>query len=192
MDKTDKMSINIDRSNVGRDVVLGDVYIQQSVPSFIPKSLVDQLQCQKDNNNQHDTTQFKNQRVNKPTPNKNGVVIGLAQKLKNANADPEFISVAEAKKESFAETLAANEYFEAGQQIFLLLMNRVENMFKYSIYSEYVKKGVEVEEVQRLVYEHIITVIPTMIGGNLRLTDDEIEGMVYYLTGNCHIKWSVI
>ena len=42
----------------------------------------------------------------------------------------------------------------------------------------------------QLVDVHVYAKIAECLGENiLELYDDEIAGMLFYLTGNCHIKW---
>jgi hypothetical protein len=49
----------------------------------------------------------------------------------------------------------------------------------------------DLTEIKRAVQHEIIDPIEAMLGENvLDLYADEINGMLYFLTGNCHIRWT--
>jgi hypothetical protein len=44
--------------------------------------------------------------------------------------------------------------------------------------------------IQRALVDSVITPIEDVLGENPLLLDAvEVMGMIYYLTGNCHIRW---
>lgn len=116
-------------------------------------------------------------------------VIGLEQKLTNGSRQ-HYIDFAETTKEKFYKKLFKNEYSESSQLIFAFLLGKIYSCFKIHIYPN-ILKNVEEEIINKLIEDCIITPIEDILGENLlRIFEDEIYGMIYYLTGNCHIKWN--
>lgn len=120
---------------------------------------------------------------------KNEKIIGLEQKLKNGKRS-EYLNFAETTKEKFAKKLLKNEHSETAQLIYAFLLAKVYSSFQTNIYPG-IKKNHPEEFINQLIAEHIINPLEDLLGDNLlRIFDDEINGMVYFLTGNCHIKWN--
>jgi len=47
------------------------------------------------------------------------------------------------------------------------------------------------EKINLLITERIIKPVQEDLGINLfRYNEDDIMGMIFFLTGNCHIKWN--
>ena len=48
-------------------------------------------------------------------------------------------------------------------------------------------------KIQAVIAERIINPVKTELGLNLfKYDEDDIMGMIFFLTGNCHIKWTAI
>ena len=74
-------------------------------------------------------------------------------------------------------------------------MSIICNKFRWLIYP-LIKKSTPQEEIARLISSEIIDPIMKIImeqGCNdiMGLTYRDIEGMIYFLTGRCHIKWKL-
>ncbi|MES3006621.1 MAG: ABC-three component system protein [Pseudomonadota bacterium] len=116
-------------------------------------------------------------------------VQGLEQKLLNANRNGQMVD-ASRQKELFAKQLHKHATSQAAQRIFLYLLGELLQRFRV-----YAKPIIEEEaptcEIDRIVFEKVISPALQSLDRNvLDLYHDEIWGMVYYLTGNCHIRWS--
>ncbi len=120
---------------------------------------------------------------------KNENVIGLEQKLENGNR-LEYLNFAETTKEKFAKKLLKNEHSETAQLIYAFLLAKVYSSFQTNIYPR-LKESHPEEFINQLIVEYITKPLEDLLGNNLlRIFDDEINGMIYFLTGNCHIKWN--
>ena len=120
---------------------------------------------------------------------KNTKVIGLEKKLENG-LRLQYLNFAERSKEKFTKKLLKNEYSETAQYIYAFLLAKVYSRFEISIYP-YIIKGTSETIVNQLIDEFIIKPIEDLLGDNLlHIYEDEINGMIYFLTGNCHIKWN--
>lgn len=116
-------------------------------------------------------------------------VIGIEKKLENGKR-LEYLSFAEKTKEKLAKKLLINEHSETAQLIYAFLLAKVYTSFETNIYPR-LSEGHPNEFINHLVSEYIVKPIEDILGDNLlRIYDDEINGMIYFLTGNCHIKWN--
>jgi len=115
--------------------------------------------------------------------------IGLEEKLNNGNRQ-KYLRFAEISKEKFTRKLLKNEHSETAQLIYAFLLAKVYASFETFVYPR-LNEGHPEEFINQLVNSYIITPIEDILGDNLlRIYNDEINGMIYFLTGNCHIKWS--
>ncbi len=119
----------------------------------------------------------------------NTEVIGLEKKLENGRR-LQYLNFARKSKEKFTKKLLKNEYSETAQYIYAFLLAKVYSKFEMDIYPQ-ILKGRPEEYVNQLIKNLIVTPIENLLGDNLlHIYDDEINGMIYFLTGNCHIKWN--
>lgn len=119
----------------------------------------------------------------------NTEVIGLEKKLENGRR-LQYLNFAEKSKEKFTKKLLKNEYSETAQHIYAFLLAKVYSRFETSIYPR-ITEGQPEEFINQLINEYIVKPIEDLLGDNLlHIYDDEINGMIYFLTGNCHIKWN--
>ena len=119
----------------------------------------------------------------------NTEVIGLEKKLENGRR-LQYLNFAEKSKEKFTKKLLKNEYSETAQHIYAFLLAKVYSRFETSIYPRIIERQPE-EFINQLIDECIIKPIEDLLGDNLlHIYEDEINGMIYFLTGNCHIKWN--
>ncbi|MFL0121022.1 ABC-three component system protein [Tenacibaculum maritimum] len=120
---------------------------------------------------------------------KNTPFIGLEKKLENGNR-LKYLEFAEISKEKFAKKILLNEHSESAQSIYAFLLAKVYTSFQTNIYTR-LNEGHPEEFINQLISESIIKPLEELLGDNLlRIYDDEIYGMVYFLTDNCHIKWN--
>lgn len=119
----------------------------------------------------------------------NEEVIGIERKLENGNRLL-YLNFAEKSKEKFAKKLMINEHSETAQQIYAFLLAKVYTSFQSNVYPRISEDHPE-EFINQLISEYIVKPLEEILGDNLlRIYDDEINGMIYFLTGNCHIKWN--
>ncbi|KAB1065977.1 ABC-three component system protein [Salibacter halophilus] len=116
-------------------------------------------------------------------------VIGLEKKLENGNR-LNYLNFAERSKEKFSKKLLKNEHSETAQEIYAFLLAKVYRRFEDHIYPRLSEEHPE-SFINQLVDEFIINPMEDLLGENLlKLYEDEISGMIYFLMGNCHIKWN--
>lgn len=115
--------------------------------------------------------------------------IGLEKKLENGSRTS-YLNFAEISKEKFTRKLLKNEHSETAQLIYAFLLAKVFSSFQTNIYPRLLENHPE-DFINKLIAEYIIKPLEDILGNNLlRIYEDEINGMIYFLTGNCHIKWN--
>lgn len=119
---------------------------------------------------------------------------GLEEKLQDGGFQKMFIQKAIIQKEMYAKRATKYECYPAAQEIILSLFARIKNEFDVKIYPMIIK-GEDVPSIMQEVHKQIVSPILQMIemnGANdqsLYFNMDHIYGMIYYLTGMCHLNW---
>lgn len=116
-------------------------------------------------------------------------VIGLEAKLKDANKTDELIEMAMELKETYAKKLEKNKLFESAQRINIYLLGFARTQFVTFVYPS-IKDGSSDENVNNLMNRHVIQPMLSMLEGDTYgFSPQDIHGILYFLTGNCFIKW---
>jgi hypothetical protein len=115
--------------------------------------------------------------------------VGLDPKLQEAGFQDD-IPWAQQMKEYYYKKITENNLSKATQKIHAFLLARVCVLFNLHIKGA-VNDGVSKEVIREMIIEKVIHPIQDMLGENnvLDLYDDDITAMIYFLTGNCHIRW---
>lgn len=122
--------------------------------------------------------------------------LGLEQKLTDGGFSTSDINWALRKKEQYAKKATKYECYPSAQEINLLLFGEIKNKFDRFIFP-LIKSGTPVETVMQRIDDIIVSPIMKMLNDNgehdedLHYTTDHIYGMIYYLTGMCHLNWTV-
>jgi len=92
-------------------------------------------------------------------------------------------------KELFSKNLVQFQYSESAQRIHALLLAEVYSRF-HRLVSPLIHQGADINAINRAVQVEIIEPVQRLLQDNvLELYAAEINGMLYFLTGNCHIRW---
>ncbi len=119
---------------------------------------------------------------------------GLEEKLQDGGFQKTFIQKAIIQKEMYAKRATKYECYPAAQEIILSLFARIKNEFDIRIYPMIIK-GADVPSIMQEIHKQIVSPILQMIETNgandqsLYFNMDHIYGMIYYLTGMCHLNW---
>jgi hypothetical protein len=179
-------------NNAGENIV-GRDYVDNSITNHYPelgkfarlKELYSLFEKEKENNNEFKEFIEELQRYRTP---KNEVVQGLTAKLIDGNR-MNVIEFAEEVKDLYTRKLYANALYKSAQEINVFFLGLVWEYFTYSVYPLVCNDASE-QEIGQAITQHISTPLQAALEGNtLGLTSTDINGMLYFLTGNCHIKW---
>lgn len=118
-------------------------------------------------------------------------VLGIYYKLNAAEWDPDEINRAAELKELFAKKLRHHMLSETAQHIIAHVLTRVFNGFR-AVIKPLIAANAPAEQIRVAVNERVIEPVFNELEENvLMLHLPEILGALYYLTGNCHVKWHV-
>ena len=120
---------------------------------------------------------------------------GLEEKLKDGGFGPSFINNAMRKKEQYFKKATKYSCYPSAQNIDLLIFSNIMSNFEVFI-EPMINQEKPIEEVMERIQEKIVKPIMDDLNANgaadedLQYTSDHIYGMIYYLTGRCHINWT--
>jgi hypothetical protein len=117
------------------------------------------------------------------------VFIGLEQKLIDSGFENE-LQFASLLKEQYTMYLTSNNLSKATQKIHAFLLARIFVAFNMSI-PQAISEGKTKTEIKEIILEKIVKPVEEELGVDnvLDLYQDDVMAMVYFLTGNCYIKW---
>jgi hypothetical protein len=112
----------------------------------------------------------------------------LDAKLSVANRTDE-IREAEQLKELFAMRVHRRQFSATAQGIFAYLLGRMNQLFKYRVRPLIARQATR-DEIDKAVHDDVlIPILEIVQTHSLPLAPHEVQGMLYFLTGNCHITW---
>lgn len=121
--------------------------------------------------------------------NKKSEVRDLSQKLSESGFDY-LLNEAEELKEVVAKLIIKNQHYNSAQKIITFLLADIESIFNAKIKPKLNSVNSEVQ-LKNILREHIEQEIQDKLGENvLEIFNRQINGMVFFLTGNCHLEWT--
>lgn len=99
------------------------------------------------------------------------------------------------RKEKYAKQLEKNKFYESAQIIDSEIFAKIIIDFETYVEIPLINNGASKSEVFQAVLDKVISPILTLINEEgehdnfLNYTVEDIYGMIYYLTGKCHINW---
>ncbi len=165
-------------------------YLQQQSPDYRLISCFRELQeeVRNDDRLQKKLEDIKRYRTRLPH------TIGLKAKLQDGGFSKEAIDKACRQKQYYAKKSTKYQYYEGAQKIDSYLFAIVSSRFDTYVMPLIVKQS-PLDVIKKVVYEQVIMPVVDKLAFNgekdteLRYNIDDIFGMLYYLTGNCHINW---
>lgn len=119
---------------------------------------------------------------------------GLEEKLLDGGFSSQEIANAARKKMKYAKKAEKFKFFESAQKIDAFLFGEIKTSFDHYV-APLIKTGADKETIGRVLYENVIAPLIAKIESDgasdekLCYNADDIDGMIYYLTGGCHINW---
>ena len=120
--------------------------------------------------------------------------LGFEQKMVDGGFNEMFIERARIQKEMYAKKAHRYSAYKSAQQITLEFYARIKTEFDVNIYPQIVN-GIDtitiMREIQRIIVKPIMNLLQSegAFDEDLQFTEDHIYGMIYYLTGMCHLNW---
>jgi hypothetical protein len=123
----------------------------------------------------------------KPRPGR--PILGLMGKLKAGNRE-DLYDDAEFYKDKFAQRLARHQFSNQAVAIHLYFLTQINERFSSKILP-LIKENFTTTAIDSAISDLIIQpFVSEVITADPTMNADIIRGMLYFLTGNCHIKWS--
>ncbi|MFT7035108.1 MAG: hypothetical protein ACI8Q1_003110 [Parvicella sp.] len=115
---------------------------------------------------------------------------GLEAKLTAGNRQKLIRYATRCKEKFHMKLMKTSQYSQVAQDINVHILTKVERSFVMHIYTLICNDESE-EKINTLIDEKIIKPVMSDLGINLFKYDEaDVMGMIYFLTGNCHIKWT--
>ncbi len=168
-----------------------DKYIYNSprpYPSNLFKSLRN-TEATLNNDNANDIINFVEELTDylNDAPERN--VIGLENKLKKANMDSLYEEAA-ILKERFAKKLYRGQLSHNSQYLYAQSLALINTYFSHRI-KPLLNEGASKSIIEKeLLDEVFIPVLKNITKVDMTINMDHVRGMLYFLTGKCHVKWS--
>ena len=118
----------------------------------------------------------------------------VEEKLADGGFRPSKIKEAQRLKEMYAKLAFQYDCYPSAQKIFHSLFARIKHEFDTSIFP-LIEQKQPLNKVMEQIRFKIVIPIRDMLETNgaydkyLGLNEDHIYGMIYYLTGMCHLNW---
>lgn len=122
--------------------------------------------------------------------------IGLEKKLYDAGYKEDYVLDAIEQKEYFSKKLYLYKEYDSAQKIYVDLLALVKTNFQdyiYPLIDEKVADSIIKATIREKVINPIIEILKMDAAEDnvLNLNAEEVKGMIFYLTGMCHLKWTI-
>ncbi|MFV0226026.1 hypothetical protein OBJ96_13140 [Empedobacter falsenii] len=119
-----------------------------------------------------------------------GDVIGLEEKLQQGGKEKILFYALDVKDRFHRKLMKTSQYSIIAQDINVYILSKVRSSFMREIYSLIINNASD-EKINLMITERIIKPVQADLGINLfGYNEDDIMGMIFFLTGNCHLKWN--
>lgn len=121
--------------------------------------------------------------------------ISMPDKLEDGGFTEKEILRATKRKDKYAKQLEKNKFYESAQWIDSQLFAKIMIEFETHVEIPLICSGADKSDILQAVVEKVIKPVLDLINIEgeddtfLNYTLEDIFGMVYYLTGKCHINW---
>lgn len=122
--------------------------------------------------------------------------IGLEQKLTDGGFTKKEITKAMSFKEKYARRVVLGEMYHAQQEIDVEIFSIIDTNFSTYIYpkiEDCIDKKIILECLMEKIIQPILNIL-NLEGESddyLNYNSNDIYGMIYFLTGKCHLNWKV-
>ncbi|MCK9818139.1 hypothetical protein M1B35_29425 [Pseudomonas sp. MAFF 302046] len=117
-------------------------------------------------------------------------VIGLQKKLVNGNRE-DLVEEAIEHKDRFAKIAARAQLSPRRQYIYFYILQKIKASFDGQI-RPLLKSGARPEDIDQAIYHNIVnTIFAEVCSVDVSIDQYLIYGMLYFLTGKCHLVWEV-
>jgi len=169
----------------GRDIIKSEYHYPPVLPTYMSE-LIEKFK------EEHEkgifTTNIIDKLAHYKTAIDNSEVIGLEKKLHEGDYSY-LLEYATSTKEIFTKKLVRYQLYESAQKIFVCILSEIFSNYHLHVYP-LIKRGESSDQVLSAIQKHVIDPVQCKLEKNiLEILAEDINGAIYFLTGNCHIKW---
>lgn len=120
--------------------------------------------------------------------------VSMPEKLRDGGFNEIEIGKATLRKHKYRKKLEMNRFYETAQLIDMELLAMINHNFETYV-EPLIFKGEITSEIKKVVKEKVIDPICQLLNEHgtyddfLNYTIDDIYGMMFFLTGKCHLNW---
>ncbi|GAA6137119.1 hypothetical protein NBRC116583_08660 [Arenicella sp. 4NH20-0111] len=115
-------------------------------------------------------------------------VIGLEVKLEKGNRS-DLYKRAKELKSKFSRRVAKNQMSATEQQVYIQVLSFISTTWFQCIHPKIIA-GISSEDLDQIVNDELIKPVhQAVVRFDSTVTSETVTGMIYYLTGNCHLVW---
>lgn len=183
------MFTNQSGNQAGGDVVGGNQYKSIVTNNASPSPLARLYErLREENNSQPCAAKISEQLLHYCSVATDGDVRGLEDKL-NASGRTDLVREAVRLKESAAKTVMKLQTSGVAQDIVTFILAKLYSGFMLHV-TPAIETGADRAAVDALISQHVLSPVEAMLGDNdLMLTSADLLGLLFFLGGNCHVRW---
>jgi hypothetical protein len=115
-------------------------------------------------------------------------IIGLEQKLERGMRSDLFPR-ARLLKNKFARRVAKNQMSLTEQRVYIQILSAINTTWYHRIHPMIVS-GSPNHKIDQLIFDELIKPIhQAIVRFDFTITTEDVSGMLYFLTGKCHLVW---
>lgn len=115
-------------------------------------------------------------------------ILGLEEKLKRGSRS-ELFERAKELKNKFARRVAKNQMSKTEQLVYIQILAAINTAWHQMIRPRIIA-GAMNPEIDQLILEKLIQPVhQAIVRFDQSITTETVSGMLYFLTGKCHLKW---
>ncbi|WP_101675438.1 ABC-three component system protein [Alloalcanivorax mobilis] len=121
----------------------------------------------------------------------NREIVGLEEKL-NAGGRGDLVADATYLKNKFERRVAKNQLLAIEQHVYVQILSAIISIWKQKI-RPLINSNSGDMKVDEVIFEEILCPIhKAVIKYDSLITTESVSGMLYFLTGKCHVRWDGI
>lgn len=184
--------LRVSHSSVGGNLIARDDNSLNFQNQYSTSTYLEDLytRFEKEKNDNKDLKELCDELSFLNTQVQNEKVIGLEAKLIAGNKQAIVDYALDLKQKFYMKLMRTSQYSLVAQDINIYILSKIKRTFIMEIF-QLICAGESDLRVNMLIAERIINPVKVDLGINLfRYTEEDIMGMIFFLTGNCHIKWA--
>jgi len=184
-------TVSVQGSKIIGDVIGGNKYVKvlsAPNPDALKNAIVKLTGLSQDSDEYKDFVEGLDFYLNDVKSSRN--VIGLEQKLINGGRE-DLVDEAVTKKDRFSKILARGQLSPRRQYMYYYALQKIQSSFDGNI-RPLIKEKIKFSEIDSAIYnEVVVSVYAELVEVDISIDQYLIYGMLYFLTGKCHLRWEV-